>query len=164
MKKAVLFLMFLGLALTLMSVDKVFSHSNSAPVMDCTSCHQGEFKADIVSINGLPKAYKPGAKYKLTLTIKSDLETLGESMGGFALEVSDGKILVTDKQKTQFIEKYLTHTLEGVKTRTWSFTWQAPKSDKDITFIVMAMASNGDYSPFGDVVGAQSYTIKAVKK
>lgn len=164
MKKAVLFLMLLGLALILTGVDKGFSHSNSAPVMDCTSCHQGEFKADMVFINGIPKAYKPGAKYKLTLTIKSDLEPIGESMGGFALEVTDGKIVVTDKKTTQFIEKYLTHTLEGAKTRKWSFTWQAPKGDKDVTFTVMAMASNGDYSPFGDVVSAQSYTVKPVKK
>lgn len=163
-KKIAVFMLLISMYFLVIAIDKGFSHSNSAPVMDCTSCHQGEFKADRVSIAGLPKAYKPGAKYKLTIKIKSDLEAMGESRGGFALEVTDGKILVTDKRLTQYIERYLTHTIEGAKAREWSFTWQAPKSGEDVTFTVMAMASNGDHSPFGDEISAQSYTVKAAKR
>ncbi|HIJ60159.1 MAG TPA: hypothetical protein HPP56_06045 [Nitrospirae bacterium] len=102
--------------------------------------------------------------YKLTIKISSDLEAMGESRGGFALQATGGKIVITNKKDTQYIEKFLTHTLEGSKSRSWSFSWQAPKTGDEVTLTVMAIASNGDYSAVGDLIGAQSYAIKALKK
>lgn len=163
-QRALILIILISVYFLVVNTDTGFGHSNSAPILDCTSCHQGDFKSGLITITGLPKTYKPGANYKLTITIKSDLEALGEAKGGFALEVSGGNLIVTDKKLTQAIDSILTHTLEGSKSRTWSFTWQAPKSSEDITFTVMAIVSNGDYSPSGDVISAEAITIKSAKK
>lgn len=163
--KRILILCFISIfAMTFIYIQDSLSHSNSAPTMDCLSCHQGDLKANIVSVTGLPKTYKPGNSYKLKITVNSELKAQGESQGGFALEASAGKIIVSDKKNTQISGVYLTHTLAGSQKRSWDFTWQAPKADEDVSFTVMVVASNGDYSSFGEEVGAQSYSIKASGK
>jgi len=164
MKRNIILCLSVVFGLTFFYVQNSLSHSNSAPVIDCMSCHQGDLKTDLVIVTGIPKAYKPGNSYKLKITVKSEVKAQGESQGGFALEASAGKLIVSDKKNTQISGSVLTHTLIGSQKRSWEFTWQAPKTGEDVTLTVMAVASNGDHSSFGEEVGAQSYTIKAAGK
>lgn len=137
-----------------------YGHRNSSPNMECISCHEGEMVPEIVKIDGIPQSYVPGKTYTMTVIVKSGLESMSESKGGFSLEVSAGKLLVKDKKNTQLINGFLTHTQEGNELRRWVFQWRAPSEKTDVVLTVMAVAANGDYSPAGDIVGAMSYSIK----
>ncbi|TAN44770.1 MAG: hypothetical protein EPN22_05320 [Nitrospirae bacterium] len=139
------------------------SHNNSAPNMECINCHEGDMQADMVSVQGIPKNYKPGKVYTMSVVVKSKLESLGDIKGGFALETDKGTLVVKDKKNTQLIDGFLTHTQEGSHHRKWTFSWKAPEDKSDASISVMAVASNGDYSSQGDLVGAASYTIKSGK-
>ncbi len=164
MKSIFLICLICIVASTFIYIKESLSHSNSAPIMDCMSCHQGDLKSDLLTVIGMPKTYTPGKSYSIKISVKSELQAQGEPQGGFALEASGGKIVVSDKKNTQIIGSFLTHTLQGAQKRDWSFTWQAPKGKEDVTITIMAVASNGDYSPFGEEIGAQSFTIKASAK
>ncbi|MCX8027844.1 MAG: hypothetical protein N3A62_08345 [Thermodesulfovibrionales bacterium] len=161
MKKTVLLLLLVVSIMLFYYLPDVLSHSNSAPVIDCMTCHQGELKPDIVSISGLPQTFIPNKVYNLTIQINSELIAQGEAQGGFALEATNGKIIISDNKNTQIINGVLTHTLQGSQKRRWNFKWQAPNDKVDANITVMVVASNGDYSSAGDEIGAQSYTIKA---
>jgi hypothetical protein len=162
-KKISILVMLIFLGISLLYVTVVYGHRNSAPNLECISCHEGEVIQDMVKIEGVPKSYIPGRTYKLKVIINSDLESISESKGGFAVEVTAGKLKVIDKKNTQLSNGFITHTQEGSELRKWSFEWTAPKEKIDVGFSVMAVAANGDYSPSGDKVGAAVYSIKPAK-
>ncbi|MCX7794311.1 MAG: hypothetical protein N2257_07925 [Thermodesulfovibrionales bacterium] len=147
----------------LLYVNLILGHRNSAPTMECLTCHEGEIISDMVKIEGVPISYVPNKTYTMTVTINSDLESISDSRGGFSLEVSAGKLIIKDKKNTQLINGFLTHTQEGSELRKWNFQWRAPSRKDEVTITVMAVASNGDYSPAGDRTGAASYIIKPSK-
>lgn len=161
MKKIIMFLVLIGISGLYVSTG--YGHRNSAPNLECISCHEGEMVQDMVKIQGLPKSYVPGKQYNLTVIITSDLESMSECKGGFAVEASAGKLMVKDKKHTQLSNGILTHTQEGSGLRKWTFGWKAPSEKTDTSITVMAVAANGDYSPSGDKVGADSYTVKSTK-
>jgi len=141
-------------------ISTVHSFNNSAPNFECLTCHVGQMAADMVEIRGLPKNYVPGKTYRLTIVVTSNMKSMGEVQGGFALEASAGELIVQDKKNTQLSNNILTHTQEGSHHRTWTFGWKAPTDKKDVHITVMALAANGDFSPVGDITGANSYTIR----
>ena len=161
-KITLLLVVILGLTFLVMSVGN--SHNNSAPNFDCISCHEGGSGNAEVKIDGIPKKYTPGQTYKMTLTITSDMQSLGENAGGFAIEASAGELIDTDKKNTQISDGILTHTQNGSALRKWTFGWKAPaqKTGADIT--VMAVAVNGDFSPAGDLIATEGYTIMAINQ
>ncbi len=164
MNKIVVFLILIVFGTAGIYVSIVYGSRNSAPNLECTSCHEGVMFQDMVKIQGLPKSYVPGKTYNLTLVLKSDLESMSESKGGFAVQVSAGKLIATDKKNTQVIDTTLTHTQEGSESRKWTFGWKAPtQKTEDANIMVMAVAANGDYSSAGDELSAGSYTIKPAK-
>ncbi len=163
MKRIVIFLILILFCMTGFYVSTGYGHRNSAPNLECISCHEGEMVQDMVKIKGLPKNYVPGKTYNLTVIVKSDLESMSESKGGFAIEASAGELIVKDKEHTQLSDGILTHTQEGSGLRKWNLSWEAPSDKVDASITVMAVAANGDYSPVGDKVGANSYTIKPSK-
>ena len=163
MKRIIFFLVVILFAIIVLNVSTGYGHRNSAPTFECISCHEGEMVQDMVKVQGLPKAYTPGKSYTLTVIVTSDLESMSESKGGFAVETSAGKLIVKDKKNTQLSNGILTHTQEGSGLRKWTFNWKAPSEKIDSNITVMAVAANGDYSASGDKVGANSYTIKPVK-
>ncbi|HCL82305.1 MAG TPA: hypothetical protein DHW81_08910 [Nitrospiraceae bacterium] len=164
MKKIAVFLVLIAFGITGVYVSTVYGSRNSAPNLECTSCHEGVMFQDMVKIQGLPKSYVPGKTYNLTLILKSDLKSMSESAAGFAVQASAGKLIVTDKKNTQLIDMTLTHTQEGNTLRKWTFGWKAPaQKTEDANIMVMAVAANGDYSSVGDELGAGSYTIKPAK-
>jgi hypothetical protein len=141
------------------------SFHNSAPNFECFACHQaiGEHETKL-NVKGIPKAYKPGETYELTLTVDSTIESIGEVQGGFAVRVNAGELIVRDDMGTQ-LSNYpiLTHTVEGSEKRVWQFGWKAPRQKTDIELMVMAVAANGDFSPVGDATAAMVFTIKPAK-
>ena len=140
-----------------------YSHNNSAPNMECINCHQGEMVADMVTIEGIPKAFVPGKVYTLTAKVTSSMKSEGDVAGGFAVEVSGGELIVSDKKHTQISDGLLTHTQEGSAFRKWTFKWKAPAKREDVSINIMAVAANGDFSAIGDQVGANSYAVKPAK-
>lgn len=163
MKRFMFFLEVILFAIMGLYVSTGYSHRNSAPNLDCISCHEGEMVQGMVKVQGLPKAYTPGKTYTLTVIVTSDLESMSESTGGFAVEALAGKLIVKDKKNTQLSNGILTHTQEGSGLRKWTFNWKAPSEKIDSNITVMAVAANGDYSAFGDRVGADSYAIKPAR-
>jgi hypothetical protein len=140
-----------------------YGHRNSSPNMECINCHAGELVQDMIKLEGLPQRYIPEKTYNLKIVLKTELESMSESKGGFSLEVTGGKLIVKDKRHTQLSNGFLTHTQEGNELRTWEFAWKAPSERMDISFTVMAVAANGDYSPVGDMVGATVYVVKPAR-
>lgn len=146
--------------------------ANSAPSFECMSCHTGAtMNPAMIKIDNLPATYKANQSYRLTLTLNSQLESMSEQQGGFALRVSAGQLVVSDSVNTQMVGDILTHTLEGSANRSWQFTWQAPEGEAggwlrrgqpgpDVNVTIMAVAANGDFSAIGDEVGAAGLTIK----
>jgi hypothetical protein len=116
--------------------------------------------ADLVKVDGLPKKYVPGKTYKLTITVNSTMKSEGDVAGGFAAEASAGTLVVVDKKNTQLSDGLLTHTQEGSALRKWTIGWKAPSRKEEVTLSIMAMAANGDFSPNGDIVGAEIVTLK----
>lgn len=159
MKRVIVFLILILFGMAGLYVSTGYGHRNSAPNLECISCHEGEMVQDMVKIQGLPKSYVPGKTYNLTVIVTSDIQSMSESAGGFAVEASAGKLVVKDKKNTQMSNGILTHTQEGSESRKWTFGWKAPSQKTDVSITVMAVAANGDYSPFGDKVGANSYTL-----
>lgn len=137
-----------------------YGHNNSAPILECVGCHQGDMAPDLVKVEGLPKKFVPGKTYKLTITVNSAMKSEGDVAGGFAVEASGGTLVVVDKKNTQLSDGLLTHTQEGSALRKWTVRWKAPKKKEEVTLSIMAMAANGDFSPNGDVVGAEIVTLK----
>lgn len=162
-KKMSILLIFLFLFVSFFGVNITYGHRNSAPTLECLSCHEGEMVQDMVKIEGVPKSYVPGKTYSLKVVVVSDLESISECKGGFAVEASAGKLKVKDKKNTQLSNSFVTHTQEGSELRKWTFEWTAPKEKTDVNITVMAVAANGDYSPAGDKVGATVYSIKPAK-
>lgn len=165
-------------AVTMVGLQAPTAHgfANSAPNFDCMSCHPGAMKGDMVKIGDLPVGYEAGKIYNLTLSLNSQLESMGNQQGGFAVQVSTGTLIVKDDRNSQISNNILTHTLEGSEQRSWSFGWQAPGEEvsgwklwrkaepgPDVNITVMAVAANGDFSSMGDEVGAAGFTIKGAK-
>lgn len=162
-KKLSLFMILIAFGIMLLFISSVYASRNSAPNLECIICHEGEMVQNMVKVQGLPKSYVPGKTYNLTVVVTSDLESISESKGGFAIEASKGKLIVKDKKNTQLSNGILTHTQEGSELRKWRFSWKAPSEKIDASITVMAVAANGDYSASGDRVGADSYIIKSTK-
>jgi len=160
-KRIILFGMFL-IALTFFWISSGITHNNSAPNFECIQCHEGEGSAEI-RIDGLPKKYVPGKTYKMVLVVNSDMESIGDNAGGFAIEASAGELKAIDKKNTQLSDGILTHTKEGSALRKWTFGWKAPLQKIPVDITVMAVAVNGDFSVVGDLVGADTYTIMPIK-
>lgn len=156
-RKLILFLVITSGIISLI-VSTGNSHNNSAPNLECTSCHQGEGSAEI-KLDGVPENYIPGKTYRITLSVISDNQSLGDVAGGFAVEASAGELMVTDRKNTQLSEGFLTHTQEGSAFRKWTFGWKAPVQKTGANLTIMAVAANGDYSPAGDVTGAGGFPI-----
>lgn len=133
--------------------------SNGAPQLNCIQCHvDAKNNPAEFTIEGLPQKVEPGKEYKITIKITKGPKSLGNAYGGFAVAVSAGQLIVTDKKNT-FIAKtptgtFITHTKAGSMKREWTFAWKAPSScNGPITFEISVIAANGDGSFNGDAYG-----------
>ena len=158
-KKTVMYLIVL-FSITLLFSSIGFTSNNSAPNFECYTCHTGASAPAAIKVTGVPKQYEPGKTYKLTVSVDCKTKSMSEVQGGFSVQASAGELIVSDKKNTQLSDSYLTHTLEGSERRSWAFEWKAPQEKVDVELKVMAIAANGDYSPFGDAITADGFTIQ----
>ncbi len=158
-----IFLFFLALAALGLAATVGQSSTNSAPDGECFVCHTDIADTADIKFTGMPKEYAPGKTYNITLTVKSRLKSMSDVKGGFSATASAGELIVTDQKNTQKSNSFLTHTIEGAKNRTWKFAWKSPKEKIPAEISVMAVASNGDFSPSGDAITAEIATIKPSK-
>lgn len=161
MKRWPVFMIF---AVSMGLAAPVFAFNNGAPTLECLNCHTalGQPRTELKT-DGVPKAYKPGATYQLQVILKSSQESQGPVQGGFAVTISGGELLVTDRKHTQLSDGILTHTMEGANLRRWSLSWRAPKDQQNVEISIVAAAANGDYSPLGDPVAEQNFVVAAHK-
>ncbi|NPA84884.1 MAG: hypothetical protein GXO07_02630 [Crenarchaeota archaeon] len=142
--------------------------SNGAPTLSCTQCHVDAkpIPPGNLVVEGLPKFFKPGAVYNVTVRIL-DMNPCTPAMagcGGFAVHPSAGKLIVIDPHNTMLAHnpvdgEYITHTEAGHMKREWRFEWRAPTEHKPVKFKVASIAANGDATPFGDHYGAKVITV-----
>jgi hypothetical protein len=158
-----IFLFFLAVAAIGLVASGGQSSTNSAPDGECFVCHTNTADSADVKIIGIPKEYEPGKTYHITLSVFSRLKSMSEIQGGFSATASIGDLIVTDKKNTQKSNSFITHTIEGAKSRLWKFAWKAPKEKTDAEIRVMAIAANGDYSSSGDAMTADIIAIKGKK-
>lgn len=161
MKK--IFLFFLALAALGLAASAGQSSTNSAPDGECFACHANTADSANIKMTGIPKEYEPGKTYNITLSVHSRLKSMSEIKGGFSASASAGELIVVDKKNTQISDSFITHTIEGAQSRTWKFAWKSPKEKMPAEIRVMAVASNGDYSPSGDAITADLVTIRPSK-
>lgn len=163
--RKIVFLAGLSVASFLFSVaikKDVSAHRNSAMGLECASCHIEGPQAKLV-IRGVPAQFQPGKTYEVTVEVISKLRSKSDSRGGFAVQASAGELKVKDTKRTQLINGYITHTIEGNSVRKWSFLWTAPKDVEEVTIMAMGVASDGDYSPYGDAVAVEAVTTVRAK-
>jgi len=140
---------------------------------DCTVCHSN-FPVNsgdgILSLEGVPAGYSPGASYLLTVRLTDP----GQSRWGFEVTALDpdgneGGVLVATSDSVQVSgdpsdgeRDYLKHTLLGTRPGTasgrWLVGWDAPPVDVGpVTFYLAGNATNDNGSTAGDYV----YTVVA---
>ncbi|MCE5194452.1 MAG: hypothetical protein LLF28_03200 [Nitrospiraceae bacterium] len=162
MKKRVLSVLIFLIAFSFIT-SAVYSASNSAPNNECYVCHQNPEGSAELKVEGIPKQYKPGETYKIKLELKSKIKSETDVEGGFSATASAGEFIVIDKKNTQISDAYITHTPDGSKHKEWKFAWKAPKQKGEVELKIMAVAANGDFSPSGDAIAAEAFTIKSKK-
>lgn len=158
-----IFLFFLSFVALCLAVTVSQSSTNSAPDGECFVCHTDIADSADIKITGIPKEYIPGKTYNITLTVQSRLKSMSQIKGGFSAIATAGELIVIDTKNTQKSNSYITHTIEGAKNRTWKFAWKSPTEKIPAEISVMAVASNGDFSPTGDAITAESITMKPSK-
>ena len=135
---------------------------------NCAVCHTFGMGPGGVTVSGMPKRYRAGATYDLTIDIH-DAEQAG---AGFETSVENdaghqGLLVLTDPEHTHYADNpnvpdYVTHTGAGVNDSiaTWvanggsyqyQLAWTAPGADKGhLTLYAAGNAINDDNNPFGD--------------
>lgn len=148
----------------------------------CVACHIGN---DVnaydgrVRIEGLPGGYVPGEEYVLTIELSAD----GTSVAGFQLAARfaegasagtpageltpvDDRTAVTDSAGVSYLHQTragsVTHDPAGAR---WSFAWLAPgNATGPVAIHVAANSGNGDNSPLGDLVYADSIRLRVASE
>ena len=148
----------------------------------CRACHFDgpERPSDAaVSIAGLPRAWTPGASYRIAVVLRSETMrragfqltarfAAGEQPGAQAgtLAGSRDHIAVTDSAGIAYVH----HTLAGTDVTApgevrWDVLWTAPAAAPGpIVFHVAANAANDDNSEFGDLVVTGADTVAAAPR
>ncbi len=155
--------------------DPAFNGGIAALAATCSSCHAYNQGPGGVELLGLPRRYRSGEVYGLSVRV-SDPQQVG---AGFQISAEttaghQGALLRSDTLNTQFSPgggtDFLTHTSDGVDdsidnwlpsgSYTYNLGWQAPANDVGpITFFVAGNAVNDANSFFGDRYYATDATI-----
>jgi hypothetical protein len=131
----------------------------------CQACHM-EYDLNLpggdLGLEGWPEAYRPGEVYTVTVVLRVD----GMSLAGFQLAVRhesgrqaggfvalDGRVAVRDSAGVEYAQ----HTRAGTdvadgRVASWNLQWVAPAEGGAVHAHLSANSSNGDDSPFGDLV------------
>ena len=122
-------------------------------------------------ISGFPDRYEPGKKYPVKLAVSHtqdrrywgfQLAARVQSTGAQAgeLQPADSGTQVLEKNGVKYIE----HTLEGVATNTFEFTWVAPAQGVGAVAVNAAgNAADGGGSPSDDYIYSTAITVEGQK-
>lgn len=147
----------------------------------CARCHfDGEMNAPggTLSIQGLPGAYRPGARYRFSVLLTRP----GMGRAGFQLAIRfadgpqagaqagslarvDGRVQVVGAPGSDI--QYAEHTgpgagLSATDTAHWGLEWTAPDSTAgSVRINVAGNAANYDDSAFGDYIYMTAATVPA---
>jgi Reeler domain-containing protein len=125
-----------------------------------------------LEISGLPKTYEPGKSYPIKLVVS---HTQDRAAWGFQLAArfaqsgaQAGRLQPLDTA-TQIVEasgvQYIEHTLDGIASNTFTFTWTAPTAASgEVAVHAAGNAADGDFGPGGDYIYAASVSIAAPSK
>jgi hypothetical protein len=122
----------------------------------------------------LPERYQPGHRYNVVVGVGRE----GMQAAGFQLSIriaageragaqagileepgDDVNLQVVDTSGVQYVSHVDARDNVSEFRKQWSMTWTAPQSDDLVVFHVVANASNGDDSEFGDYIAADSIFI-----
>ncbi len=190
MRHLLIFALSLSLTVSLSAKKKGAPPMTSGAPGDRTchtsKCHAGnEINSGgaEISIQGLPKVYKPNEIYDITLS----LQQKGAKTFGFVATVADeegngqGTLVSLESQPTQLIpdtktkkrtsRRYLSHTQKGIKSakkgesQAWTFQWQAPdEAASSSSFYFAFNAGNGNKKKTGDYIYTREVTVAPPKK
>lgn len=144
----------------------------------CVFCHTGNdinaFGGE-VRVEGLPRAYRPGEEYLLTVVLRADETSVagfqlaarfadgsrkGENAG--ALAPVDDRTARTDSAGVSYLHQSPAGSVTADPSgSSWTVVWTAPPSDAPVAIHVAANSGNGDESPLGDLVYLHQRTLTA---
>ncbi len=150
------------------------------PTCNQSGCHNSlELNAgkasglgDVV-MTGLPTQYEPGKTYsiKLAVTHTQDRKYWGFQLATRVKETGAqaGELKPIDGGTQIIVGKngipYLEHTLDGIATNTFNFSWVAPSGPGgDVVINVAGNAADGGGSPDDDYIYATSVTVSPATK
>ncbi len=190
MRHVIIFVLSLFLVVSLSAKKKGAPPMTSGAPGDRTcltsKCHAGNDlnsgKAEI-SIQGLPKVYKPNEIYDITLSLQQDgaktwgfvataADSAGEALGTLiSLKHQYTQILDDSRTKSRTSRRYISHTEKSVtgpqkgESPRWTFQWKAPESATEAsTFFFAVNAANGNKKKTGDYIYTRSVTVEPEKK
>lgn len=142
----------------------------------CQACHADaelNLPGGVLGVDGMPGAYEPGGRYRITIVFVSEGMTRagfqaafrfanGETQGKQAGRVEPIDTRVTVSASAAPAVEYVHHSASGTELAepelaSWSFVWTAPNAGDPVMIHVAANSANGDNSPLGDLV----YTAEA---
>ncbi len=144
------------------------AHTGGFGEPTCHACHfDGSLNEEggSLTIAGVPDAYEPGARYRLTVRLRrADLGAAGFELAvrfpdgtqAGTLRPTDGRAEVSTADASGV--QYAHHTPAGSKPTAsdsvrWTLEWKAPTAARDsVAFHAAANAANGDASEFGDFI------------
>jgi hypothetical protein len=169
------FLVMLSAAVPAFLEGPPLAHTGGFGEPTCLTCH---FDGDLndlsgsLQIRGLPDRYVPGSTYPIEII----LVKAGLKHAGFQASVREA---ITGKQAGTWVDppievkvqasesgvEYAMQTRAGTTaivgdTARWQFSWRAPeRSSEPVIIHVAGNAADGDESPFGDAIYADSLQL-----
>ena len=151
------------------------AHTGGFGEPTCAECHIGypvNAPGGMVSVRGLPQAYRPGAEYRLTVMLQSEEmgaagfelaariaggERAGTSAG--TLRPVDSRVAVTDSMGVAYAHQTPAGSqVTDPDLATWTVSWTAPRAGT-VAVHVAANSANGDQSPLSDLVYTAESTL-----
>ncbi len=110
------------------------------------NCHGAVASSEVAaSISGLPDQYNYSEEYEIVISFSGGpTDAANSNQGGFNLWVSDGALAATDATVQSYGENEASHTEAGNDQTSWTMTWIAPASDKNVEFILHVNSVNGN--------------------
>ena len=110
------------------------------------NCHGAVVSPDVAgSISGLPDQYKYSEEYEIVVSFTGGPANAANSnQGGFNLWVSDGELVPSDATVQAYGVNEVSHTEAGNDQTSWTLTWTAPSSDKNVEFVLHVNSVNGN--------------------
>ena len=114
-------------------------------------CHGADPDAAVTaSLTGLPATYNYSESYELSISLSGGPSNPANiNQGGFNLWVSDGELSFSDATVQSFNPNEVGHTEAGNDQTSWTVTWTAPATDRNVEFVLHVNSVNGNADGLG---------------